>query len=167
MKKLKKILESVLEDTRRLGIETGNITGIMIKKGDHAFCARCCKKERYYASTAIEEFSIEVSESILNIPTESLKTIIAHEVLHTCKDCFGHNKKWKMLAKRMNNFMGYQIQTTTGNLNMSGYTPSFSYILKCNMCGMTIGRRKRSSIIEHPERYKCPRCKCASLVLVS
>lgn len=168
LKDLDKMLESVLEDTEKLGIETGKITGITIKSGDYSFCARCCKRERFYSNTTVqEEFCIEVCESVLNIPEKSLKTIIAHEVLHTCKGCFGHTKKWNIYAKRMNDFMGYKIQRTTGNLDMSGYTPTFSYMLECNTCGNTIGRRKRSSIIDHPERYKCPRCHCASLVLVS
>lgn len=165
---LNKLLERVMEDTERLGIKTGCITGIVVKKGDHSFSARCCKKQKYFSSTSIqEEFVIEVSESVLNIPVSSLQTIIAHEVLHTVKGCFGHTKKWKLYAKRMNDFMGYEIQRTTANLDMSGYTPSYNYMLQCTLCGNEIGRRKRCSLIDHPEKYKCPRCANASLVRVS
>lgn len=168
MEKLKELLKIVLEDTDRLGIETGNITGIIVKKGDHAFSARCCKRQRYYSSTmAYNEFIIEVSESVLNIPTDSLKTIIAHEVLHTVDGCFLHTKKWRMYAKRMNDFLSYKIDRTTVNLDMSGYTPSFKYMIQCTLCGMTIGRRRKSIIIEHPENYKCPRCGQVSLTRIS
>ena len=165
---LNKLLDCVLEDTKKLGIKTGKINGIVVKKGNHSFSARCCKFKRPFSSTNIqEEFTIEVSESALNIPTPSLQTIIAHEVLHTVEGCFNHTKKWKMFAKRMNDFCGYKIQRTTANLDMSGYSPKFNYMLQCETCGMQIGRRKKSKVIEHPEKYKCPRCKQARLVRLS
>ena len=119
-----------------------------------------CKKYR-------KSFVIELSEMMLNADPVYIKNILAHEVLHTCPGCQNHGKKWKYLAQLMNNTYGYKITTTTSYEKMGLENPNeiggasekniYKYIIKCEKCGQTIYRQKKSKLITHTNNY---RCKC-------
>ena len=81
----------------------------------------------------------------------------AHEVLHTCPGCANHGPAWKGWAAQMNRAYGYCIQTTDTHqaLGLVDQRP-VRYLVVCSRCGQRLSRMKRSPLVDHPERYRCP-----------
>ena len=108
-------------------------------------------------------FKIEISSFMLEADRAHIKNILAHEVLHTCRDCQNHGKKWKTAAQKMNTAYGYQITTTSSYEKMGLEKPQedqqkkYKYMIQCRKCGMTIYRQRKSKLITHTNHY---RCKC-------
>ncbi|MCI9367465.1 MAG: SprT family zinc-dependent metalloprotease [Oscillospiraceae bacterium] len=83
--------------------------------------------------------------------------VLAHEVLHTCYGCANHGPRWKGYAQRMNDAYGYAIRRTDdyASLGLEDDRPVRYYVV-CQRCARRIPRMKRSPLVDHPERYRCP-----------
>ena len=123
-------------------------------------------KRRFAACKDLEAsggsgFLVEVSEILLNAEPRSIKSILAHEILHTCRGCYNHGKLWKHYADRMNRYGDYRITTTTTYEDLGLEAPVIkreaAYIITCQKCGSVFTRQKRSKLISHTQLY---RCKC-------
>lgn len=101
---------------------------------------------------------IEVAGRVARGPEKSCREILAHEVLHTCRGCRNHGKRWKEYARRMNEAYGYHISrtSTNGELGVEEERP-FKYLLRCERCGAEFRRMRASNLTKHPQRYRC-RC---------
>ena len=104
-------------------------------------------------------FIIEISEFMLDTEPGHIKNILAHEVLHTCRGCQNHGKKWKLYAGEMNAEYGYNI-TTTGSYEKMGLEQpqqerKFKYMIQCQSCGKIIYRQRKSKLITHTDHYRC------------
>lgn len=162
MHNLEKIYNEVLNDILSLNISYGNIKKISVKEGDFADVAWCNRTQRKTFGIVISTtFEIEICRWLLedDVPIQSLKNVIAHEILHTCEGCFEHTGKWKEYALYMNRTLGYQIERTTRNLDLGNYKPQYKYTVKCSFCGEIIQRRYETKVIKHPDKYLCPGCK--------
>lgn len=86
------------------------------------------------------------------------KTVLAHEILHSCKGCRNHQARWKGYAQRMNAAYGYDIRRTHSPeaLGVLNDKPC-RYRLECRRCRAVLTRMKKSPLVQHPERYRC-RC---------
>ena len=84
--------------------------------------------------------------------------MLAHEVLHTCRGCRNHGERWKGYAAKMNARWGYHI-SRTGTWEAMGLPEQkpARYVLVCTRCGTEFVRARASSVVLHPERYRC-RC---------
>ena len=109
-----------------------------------------------------KKYIIEVSSFVLDADDQTIKGIIAHEVLHTCHGCMNHGERWKRYASILNRAYGYNIKRVAtreeNNLpkeNIGVAKPK--YAIKCQNCGNIIYRMRMSKVIKNPERY---RCKC-------
>ncbi|WP_312091577.1 SprT-like domain-containing protein [Aminipila sp.] len=122
----------------------------------------CCKKIRKGLS---ESYELELSDRLLRCEEKFIKQTLAHEILHTCPGCGNHGELWKAYADQMNKTYGYHIKRTdtaqqlgieedTANKNR---LLKENYILICKGCGATIFRRRMSSVVKNPSKY---RCKC-------
>jgi predicted SprT family Zn-dependent metalloprotease len=101
---------------------------------------------------------IELSDRMLDAPERSCRQTLAHEILHTCRGCANHQAAWKEYARRMSEAYGYDIRRTDDCEHLGVVdTRTIRYRLVCERCGATIGRTRRSALVEHPERYRC-RC---------
>ena len=88
---------------------------------------------------------------------EAVARVLAHEVLHTCYGCANHGPRWKGYAQRMNDAYGYAIRRTDdyASLGLEDDRPVRYYVV-CQRCARRIPRMKRSPLVDHPERYRCP-----------
>lgn len=106
-------------------------------------------------------FVIEISEFLLDADIGHIKNILAHEVLHTCRGCQNHGKKWKLYAGAMNSEYGYRITTTSTYEKMGLEKPeqqkNYKYMIQCQSCGKIIYRQRKSNLITHTNHYRC-RC---------
>lgn len=102
---------------------------------------------------------IELSWRLLQADEHICRTILCHEILHTCRGCKNHGARWKQYAARMEQLHGYRVSRTDSyeNLGIADTAPAPNYILECTRCGARIERLRRSALVQHPERYRC-RC---------
>ena len=93
---------------------------------------------------------------------ESLKNTLCHELLHTCYGCMKHTGRWKAYAERVNAAYGLNIKraAAAGDREIpEELLPKANYLVRCESCGTEYGRQKLSPLIQHPERYRCGKCK--------
>lgn len=101
---------------------------------------------------------IELSAPLLAAGEGAVLETLAHEVLHTCWGCKNHGPRWKGYAQRMNAAYGYHI-SRTGTWEALGLPDpkKVSHLVVCRRCGREFKRARASSLVLHPERYRC-RC---------
>ena len=117
----------------------------------------CCKKKD-------GKFLIEVSRFLLEGEERAIRSVLAHEVLHTCRGCYEHGARWKEYAARMNQAWGYQIKRTSsfGELGLPAGEESpeeraarIKYIIKCTRCGREYPRQKVTCVMKKINAYRC------------
>jgi len=84
---------------------------------------------------------------------KDLKNVLAHELLHTTPDGMTHTGKWAERAEVMNKH-GYNIK----RLNNYEKARESGYTIECDVCGVTIVRKRKCALVEHPERYEHRGC---------
>lgn len=101
---------------------------------------------------------IELTDRLLDAEEKACMQTLAHEVLHTCRGCRDHGRRWQSYAARMNAAYGYAISRTgtCAELGVPDLRP-IRYLLVCRVCGHRFSRARASALVLHPERYRC-RC---------
>lgn len=147
------LLKTVIDEARALGIPVsgGILPQVVINTRAKTRFGRC-------AVLPNGSCRIELAARVLAAGERACKTVLAHEVLHSCKGCRNHQARWQAYAKRMNAAYGYDIRRThspeaLGVVNDAPYR----YRLCCRRCGAQLQRMKKSPLVQHPERYRC-RC---------
>lgn len=108
-------------------------------------------------------FEISISKRLLSddVQNDAAKNTVIHELLHTVKGCTGHTGKWKQLACSVKEKLGYDIKRTSSCAEKGiaeSDPPKRKYLLICQGCKGEIWRQRASSLITHPERYRCAVC---------
>ena len=114
-----------------------------------------CKKQG-------DRYTVEIAAPLLDesMPEKLLKETLHHELLHSCRGCMQHTGRWKALAERVNAAYGYQITRTAEKDELpQGLVQQPRYRVICPHCGAVYDRYKRSALIDHPERYRCGKCR--------
>lgn len=154
-------LDDVLEECEwnleEIGIKYGEVLDIHTN-------SRATKRWGLTTRTKNGYYIIEISKTLADErnPRESLKKVVMHELLHTCPDTNGHDKKWKEYAKRVNRAYGYNI-TTTDNSKSLGIVincvpKKIRYRFQCQNCGAIVEKQRASKFTKNPELYQCSRC---------
>ena len=103
------LLQEVIQEARALKIPVpSTIEKNVIVNGRPKKRFGCCRKSR-------NGFEIEVSRFLLDeagCSEKIVKGVLAHEVLHTCRDCYEHGMLWKSYAGQMNNWQRTGISVT-------------------------------------------------------
>lgn len=159
MRDLKDYVSHCMKALDNIGIRYGNIVEVKVNTRAIKRWGRCRK--------VVGGYVIEIGSVLLDERNDEhgLKETIFHELLHSCKDCMNHGTNWKRLADKVNMLYGYNIKRCTSAEEV-GVQPETrpvkvsepKYAVRCNECGCVYERTKRSSIIQHPERYRCGRC---------
>lgn len=150
MKNLNSLLNECLRECDAVGIQYGNIVEASINKRFARRWGQCVKKAN--------GFHISINAVLLedDVSDEAAKNTIVHEILHTVVGCQNHGKKWKALAKLMNDTYGYSIKRCDSKeekgVDGSKLKPD-RYEIKCEKCGKVYSRYKMSQIIKYPSRY--------------
>jgi predicted SprT family Zn-dependent metalloprotease len=118
---------------------------------------RCRRKDDGY----IIEISVELLRE--DAYESGLENTILHELLHTCPNCLNHGSEWKRLAAKVNRVYGCNIKRTDSYQDKGLQEPvrkeaPDKYLVVCQKCGASFGRKKKSSLITEPERFRCARC---------
>lgn len=103
--------------------------------------------------------TIEISEFILECQPKHIRSIIAHEVIHSCEGCSNHGKLWKYYANLMNDKYGYNIKRLL-SLEEIGLVDDYEqrnikYIMKCQSCGKEYPRQRYTCVMKKINAYRC------------
>ena len=161
--RLKELFIQVVIEIRNLGIPiSSRIRGPVINSRARARFG-CCKAEKKTDMPTV--YTIEISRKTLAAPENKIREIIAHELLHTCRGCMNHGRKWKDYTSLLRQALGYDITRTTtaeslGLEEMPVHRSSgtYKYRLVCQGCGAEILRQKRCKVVENPGKYRCGKC---------
>lgn len=153
MSEFEKRLETILlQEKRKLiskGIKPGAVKSIKTNKRLKRKLGQCLKKPGGV-------FEIEIAGFLENSSEDMISEIVMHELLHSCRGCFNHGKKWKTYADLLNKEYGYNISRLYKDESLP--EQKYKYLIKCTSCGNTGYRVKRSKVIDNPKNYKCSRC---------
>ena len=152
--KLNSLLQEAIKEVEAVGITTGEIDpDIELTRTTRVF-GKC------RLNNNDNTYTIYISKYFLNNPTAEIKTVLVHEVLHTVEGCMNHANKWKMLADRMNNHYGYNITRTSKYVLNSEEANQIKrqYTIRCQGCGQTIYRQKKSKLVTKLYLYRCGKC---------
>ena len=116
-------------------------------------------------------YKINISAVLLDErnAAEGLKNTIIHELLHTCRGCMDHGKKWKEYAAQVRAAYGYNIKRTSNGAekglcaeciaeNAEAHNTPPKYVFRCMGCGQIITRKKASDFVTNTARYRCGIC---------
>ena len=161
---LNKLLQDIISECKAIKLPVSNYIEpevLVNKRAKKRFGA--CRK-------TAGGFTIEISEFMLEAEPGHIKNILAHEVLHTCRGCQNHGKKWKKFSEAMNEKYGYKITTTSTYEKMGLEQPEqqkkYKYMIRCRSCGKIIYRQRKSRLITHTNHYRCTcggflECQCS------
>ena len=153
---VRQMTQSCIEELNAIGIFP-NITAdkVTINNRLKATWGRCWTHYDNYNRTAWH-FTIEVSSRLVgdNVPENSLRSNLLHELLHACDECVkcGHNGKWKEYAELVSDCYNLNIQrcTSTAEYHVEDVRKAYSY--KCSVCG----RKFVHMAYRAPKWYKHP-----------
>ncbi|MGF6376381.1 putative SprT family Zn-dependent metalloprotease [Clostridiales Family XIII bacterium PM5-7] len=153
MDRLQRLYQSSLQEVQRLGIKPSRrIHGVIVNTRAKRRLG-CCKRNRVHG---IEGFQIEISANVMDCDEQQIKEVLIHEILHTCRGCFDHGKKWKLYAEMVSDAYGYHISRTKDAPEVQ---PDYQYEIRCKQCGSVFYRVRRSKVVVSPEDYRCGKCK--------
>lgn len=151
--KLNRTLSEVISEARELNIPvSNNIKGKVRINGRPKKRFGCCRRKE-------NTYVIEISEFVLECPEKIIRGVIAHEVLHTCNECYEHGKKWREYSERMNQAYGYNIKRVSSFEEMGlperKNHPDIKYIIKCKKCGKEYPRQRFTCVMKKINAYRC------------
>ena len=118
-----------------------------------------CRKGRDGIST------ITISNRLLqeDVPLDSLRTTVFHELLHSAPDASGHKGAWKQYAEALSRITGLNIKRTTSaeekGISMDeNQNPEIKFMCECRKCGLQIVRYRDCKFAHNSHRYRCGRC---------
>ncbi len=116
-------------------------------------------------------FVIEISRYVLdaaydaadcytrNAAVSRIHNTLAHEVIHTCRECFDHGPLWRTYAGMMNKTYGYSITRTYERSDDDSCAteeePSYNYVIRCTSCGKEYPRQKFTCVMKKINAYRC------------
>ena len=116
-------------------------------------------------------YKISINDLLLDgLHDESLKEIVMHELLHTCKGCMNHGKQWLSYAAEVNAKLGYKVKQFYScnevGISERSYDRDIKYILQCNHCLHRIKRQKYTKAIYTKNGCTCDVCKKGTYILI-
>lgn len=153
--------------TKQLILELKEI-GIPVSKNIEKVSINTRAKSRFGAckvrknTLGERNYTIEISSEILSCEIKDISSIIIHELLHTCKGCFNHGKKWKIYSALVKEKLGYNISRTQSyeslGLNKPDEKEGIKYVVKCSGCGAEFPRKRLCNLVKNPHNYRCSKC---------
>lgn len=156
-------LGQVIAEARALGIPvSARIEGKVVV--NHRAKARfgCCRK---LPGITGARFQIEISKAVQEAPEPTVRSILAHEILHTCPGCMNHQARWQSFGEAMGKSYGYTVSRTGTYPGLGLSDPriqrAYRYVICCEGCGRKIFRQRKSRVVQSPHLY---RCRCGGLL---
>ena len=178
--KLNKLSLECRFELSSLGIpySTNILWGLESAKSRWGLCESISEKDNL--------FKITIQKNLLEHGTDiGIKSIIIHELIHTCPNALCHTGAWKRYARTINNkYNEYYLERCAppSCLGLEDYKDNYSvvelpikYNVRCKECGKVIKYKKSGKIIkwllnEIPKDYyasvTCPICGSNKLEVI-
>lgn len=137
---------------KSIGINTGYLEQVCLNPNLRSAWGLCEKTD------IPKRFNLAFSERLLQASEKGVYTVILHELLHTCKDCFKHTGQWKFYANKVSNRLGYNITRTSSSKDLGvdfSSIPEGMFACVCNGCGSLVTRKTLKGIISLEKNYYC------------
>jgi predicted SprT family Zn-dependent metalloprotease len=164
MRDLRKYAAECIAELESFDIDTSSIPADLDWKVSRAKKRYGQCKSRNGVPFEINISSFMLDENVLKDDLHLRNTII-HELLHALTPGAHHGGEWKRLANKVNIKSGgkYHIARCSSDENMGidmkEKPVKIKYILRCTGCGIKQEYLKKSKVIQHPEWYRCSKCK--------
>lgn len=168
MKDLNYYFNEVKDEMDVIGIKYGDISSITVNTRAKRRWGQCKKVNNH--------FEINISNRLLkdDVPENALMNTIAHEILHTCKDCMNHGKQWQAMANLVNDcYSKYNIKrcNSSEEIGIKEEIPikeKYKYIVVYENCGkkyyyMRLPKGAKSNF----NGWICNKCKHESLKMIT
>lgn len=129
LKYLQKTFSECLEEVKALDIPVGHINGIRWGKLRKKWGICVWHKA---ADTFDIVISVECQRQIISV--DDLKTIILHEILHTC-GCINHDKLWVQYALKLDKAYGYSVSVFKTPFEFFHNDFPVLHTMVCKNCG--------------------------------
>ncbi|MGN0658133.1 MAG: SprT-like domain-containing protein [Emergencia sp.] len=157
-KRLAELTAGCLNEMKQIGIRpAGRILDVRENSRAKKRLGSC----RKVSEPGSEGYIIEISAALKEKDDKTIKNVLFHELLHTCRGCMNHGARWKALAGAVNRNFGTDIRVTADcrELGLEEENQgTYRYRIRCTACGETFMRMRKSRVTEHPENYRCARC---------
>jgi len=117
-----------------------------------SYNGRLTKRWGYCRRLSNGHFAISVSSVLAASSLEALRSVLYHEMLHTCPECFNHGKRWRSYAKIVTKATGVEIERTSDASALGVREP---YYIKCRKCEVKVRYPMRP---RNTEGRRCPVC---------
>lgn len=163
MRNLLQVAGQCMKELDTIGIKYGKIVKWEIATRTSSRWGQC----KYFNGRNNKDgYSINISYFLLDERNdiEVLKNTIIHELLHSCEDCMNHGARWKALAGKVNNELGYLIQRCATSAEAAMVAPEVlpkkkvKHKIQCTECGKTFTRSRMCDVVKHPSWYSCGKC---------
>lgn len=155
MRNLQKIFDECLEKVKALDIPIGTIDSIGWKKLDKKW-GICIRHKR--TNTFDIKISMICQRKIILL--DDLKSIVFHEILHTCEGCTGHTKLWVNYALKIDDAYGYSVSVFKTPYEFMNHNLPILYKGVCKNCGVRCEIRDPSDWqkIQNGIKFHCVWC---------
>ncbi len=119
-----------------------------------------CKMSKKYGEY---KFYISISENCFSEPDyiNFIKNTMAHELIHTVKECFNHGKVFKYYSGVVSK-LGYIVTVKSDSKVVKNDAKKFNdanHILKCTVCGQLYYRYRFPKDKSYINKIACGKCK--------
>lgn len=142
-------------------------------------CWGRCIVKRVNCSWAYNNYKIEVAQHAIDYGPTCLKSVLAHELIHTVDGCFDHGDGFLSWASIVTHKLGYEVTVKKRSSvaaqvakEVDGieidYNDRYKHIVVCQSCGNKVGYHNTCKTIKgimSGRKYKCGSCKSNSLVV--
>lgn len=154
MDKIKEISNMCKKELDALNIPYSKNMEFKVNNRLRTTWGRCTRRQNRY--------TVEISGRVLKegVPLETVKTILIHEILHTCNNCMNHGALWKNYATRVNNTYGYNIKRVNDSTEYKcdsyfNAKKEYKHMLECTKCGAKFYRTRETVVTKNPSKYRC------------
>lgn len=161
--RLAHLLDVCIAEAREMGIPIStDIKEVRINRRAKSRFG-CCKIMQTSKRRSTKRcYEIEIAAVMAPCGDQEIKTVLLHELLHTCRGCMNHGKRWQAYADALNKKYGYQITTCSRYADFGLPAPepkeAVHYVIVCQQCGMTYMRKRRCKLVENTGLYRCGKC---------
>lgn len=144
------------------GLIDGNVVSSHLEFRDATSYLGKCYVERR-RDGYVKSAHIILSTNFL-VSTQTVRDTLAHEFVHTLQGCQNHGPNFKSKARVFEKVLGVKIDSKA-NINDFGedeaeliqasLASTAKYKIVCESCGKVGFRQKASSLVKHPEKYRC------------
>lgn len=159
MEKLTRCYKKVEQELHDIGIDASHVRKLKINSRAKTRFGQC-----ELIAEDPDAFDIEISSSLIELAPEwGIKTVIAHEIIHTLPNCFNHGTEFKKYADKINKaYPEYNIESRSNAEDLGFSTEDlpckFKHKIVCTKCGLITYRQRSTNFTEHVEQYHCAHC---------